>query len=119
MINKIKQEWENIIFNAVFVILTFLFVIIFYKNIILTTVLIGLLSIIGLIEWKSKLTLIIFIFGAIFGVMAEIIAAYYNIWNYTFANFYDVPLWLFIVWGNATAFIYQTALESKKLGVKH
>ena len=62
--------------------------------------------------------LFIFIFGAIFGAVAEIIAINYDVWSYSYTNFVNIPLWLFLIWGNASAFIYQTAIEFEKLGVK-
>lgn len=114
----LKQEWKNIIFDLAFAILTFLFVIFFYKNIPLTTILLILLALSGLIKWKSKLTIIVFFMGAISGTLAEMLAIKYHIWSYSFTNFINVPFWLFVLWGNAAAFIYQTALEIKKLGVR-
>jgi hypothetical protein len=118
MKKKIKKEWKNIIFNIIFAVLVLLIVIIFYKNILLTTLLELILAIIGLLKWKSKVTLIIFIFGGIFGGIAEIIAINYNVWNYSITNWMHIPFWLFFVWGNASSFIYQAAIEIKKLGIK-
>lgn len=115
-IKKIKKEWKNIIFNLVFALFTVLFPIIFYRSIIVTTALVGFVGIIGLTKWKSKITLAIFLFGAIWGSSAEMIAISYNVWSYSFTNFLNIPLWLFIVWGNASAFIYQTAIEFERLG---
>jgi len=115
-IKKIKKEWKNIIFNVVFALLTVLFPIIFYRNIIMATILVGFVGIIGLAKWKSRITLLIFLFGAIWGSFAEMIAISYNVWSYSFTNFLNIPLWLFIVWGNAAAFIYQTAIEFERLG---
>ncbi len=115
---SLRKEWKNIIFNALFAILTLVIVILFYKNILLTVVILIIITAIGLSKWKSILTLILFIFGGIFGALAEMISISSGAWVYTFTNFINIPSWLFIVWGNATAFIYQTALEIKKLGVK-
>jgi hypothetical protein len=112
------REWKNITFNAVFALLTISIVIIFYKNIMITSVLLLILTIIGLLKWKSKLTIIIFIFGAIGGSISEMIAINYGVWNYSIINFLNIPFWLILVWGNATAFIYQTSLEIKRLGIK-
>ena len=114
---KIKKEWRNVIFNLIFGVLTLLIIIIFYKNILLTTILVGFLAIFGLIKWRSKITLYIFIFGALFGSLTEMIAISQGIWGYTFTNFLNIPLWLIIVWGNAAAFIYQTAIEFERLDI--
>lgn len=112
---RIKREWKNIIFNLMFAILTLLIPILFYRKILLTTALLFILTTISLVKWKSNLTLMIFIFGAIGGGLAEMIAIYFGLWGYSITNFYNVPFWLFIVWGNAAAFLYQTAIEFKKL----
>ena len=34
-------------------------------------------------------------------------------------DFITIPVWLFLVWGNAGAFLYQMGLELKDLGVKN
>jgi hypothetical protein len=114
----IKKELWNILFNCIFAILALLFPILFYKNIILTTILISIVSIIGLLKWKSWITLTIFIFGGLFGAVAEMIATKYGVWQYAVPSFFNVPVWLFIIWAMAAAFLYQTALEFKKLGIK-
>jgi len=118
MIRKAKKEWKNILFNCIFAILALVFPILFYKNNLLATILLLTISIIGLLKWKSWITLILFIFGGIWGPISEIIAIQYGVWEYTLPNFFSVPIWLFILWGMAAAFLYQTALEFIKLGVK-
>lgn len=118
MKNSNKEGLRNIIFNATFATLTFLFILFFYKRIFLASFLIALLGVIGLIKWKSKITLIIYFIGAFLGTLLEIIAVNYSIWSYNYYNFINIPLWLFFVWGNAAAFLYQTSVEIKKLGVK-
>lgn len=115
-VKRLKKEWKNIIFNIIFAVLTILFPILFYRNILLTCILVSLVGVVGLTKWKSRITLVIFIFGALWGSSAEMIAISYNVWSYSFTNFLNIPLWLFIVWGNAAAFIYQTAIEFERLG---
>ncbi len=115
---KIKLEWKNIIFNCIFALLTILLPILFYKRILLATVLSLSITVIGLIKWKSKLTLVIFLFGAVWGAVSEMTAINFGVWNYSYTNFMNIPTWLFIAWGNASVFLYQTALEFHKLGVK-
>ena len=115
---RIELEWKKILFNMMFAFLSVVIVILFYENILLASVLLGIITITGLIKWKSKLTLIIFLFGALWGPICEIIAISFGVWSYSAPNFFNVPVWLFILWGNAAAFLYQTAIEFKKLGVK-
>lgn len=117
IIQNLNKETKNILFNSFFAILTLMIVIFFHKNIILTTTLILIVSIIGLLKWKSKLTLVTFLIGAIFGTISEIIViSASKAWIYSTPNILEiVPLWLFLVWGNAATFLYQTTIEIKKL----
>lgn len=114
----LKREWKNLLFNLVFITLSFLFVILFFENIFVATVLMAIVSIIGLIKWNSKMTWIIFFIGAILGPIIEIIAISFGIWIYSITSVFDIPFWLFLAWGNFAAFLYQTAVELKRLGVK-
>jgi hypothetical protein len=114
----IRKEWWSILFNCVFALLAVIFPVLFYRNILLTTILLSVVAIVGLLKWKSWVTLIIFIFGALWGPISESIAIHYGVWQYAVSNFLNVPIWLFVLWGMAAAFLYQTALEFIKLGVK-
>lgn len=118
ILKKIKQEWKNIIFNTIFACLTLLFIILFYKKIYLAVVFISLLTIGALIKWKAKMNIMIFVFGAVIGVLSEMTAIYFGVWTYAFTNFYNIPFWVFLAWGNTALYIYQTTIELKKLGVK-
>lgn len=115
-VKKIKKEWKNIIFNLGFVALNMIFVILFYKNITLTTLLLLIIAIIGIIKWKSKITIMMFLFGGVVGAFLEMIAINYGVWAYSFVNIVNIPLWLIICWGNAAMFIYQMAIEFERLG---
>jgi len=110
---------RNIIFNLIITTLALMVVIYTYKTPITTTIILAILTVIGLIKWKSKLTLIIFILGGIFFPIAEMIASGFDVWQYSLPNVFGVPIWLFLLWGIASAFIYQTAIEIKRLGVKN
>lgn len=109
---------KNVLFNVAFALATFIVVLLFYKNILLTTILLLIIAIIGLIKWKSRRTLMIFIWTGIFGAIAEIIAIKIGIWNYEITNFYNIPFWLIIVWGNAGAFLYHIAKEIRERRLK-
>jgi len=116
----IRKEWKNIIFNFLFAVLSLLAVILYYEKIVLTTILLLVLTIIGMIKWKSKITLILFVIGGLGGTISEMIAIYTtNVWGYAIPNILNlVPFWLFVLWGNTTAFLFETGKEIKKLGVK-
>jgi hypothetical protein len=114
----IRKEWKNILFNLLFAFFAVLIPSLLYENIILTTTLLVLVSLIGLFKWKSKLSLAIFLFGAVWGPLSEMFAIHFGAWQYSTTNFYTIPIWLFIVWGDAAVFLFETAKEIKKLGVK-
>ena len=113
-----SHEIKGLIFNGIFAVLTLLIVIIFYRNILLTTLLLSILAIIALLKWKTKNTLIIFIVGGILGTTAEIIGVSFGIWSYSVANFFNIPFWLFVLWGNVAIFIYRLSNEIKKVKMK-
>lgn len=112
----IKKEWKNILFNCLFAFLALLITVLFFREPILATILLSLTSLLGLIKWKSKLTLAIFLFGGLWGPICEMIAINYGVWEYALPNFLNVPFWLFILWGMAAAFLFETAKELNKLG---
>ncbi len=116
-IPKIKREWKNILFNTLFAALTLLAVVIFHKSIILTLCLVLVITLIGMLKWKSKLTLMLFIFGGILGAFSEVLTIKFGAWSYSITDFINIPIWLFAVWGNSAAFIYQTSREIKKLAL--
>ena len=113
-----KREVKNILFNLAFCIFVLGTVIIFYKNILLTFILVLFGSILALIKWKSYRTLIIFFIGGLWGPVSEMLAIKAGVWTYTTTSLFGVPLWLFLVWGDAAAFIYETAKEIKRIGIK-
>ena len=116
--NGMKKEIKNIITNFIFSVLVLFSVVFFYKNILLTCTLLIIFCTIWLIKWKSYKTLLIFLIGAIFGSIFEMISVQFGAWTYTSNSIFGVPYWLFLVWGAAAAFIYQIAKEIKRIGIK-
>jgi hypothetical protein len=50
------------------------------------------------------------------GALGEMYAITHGVWNYSTPNFGNIPIWLFVLWGNAGLFIYRTAVEFERLG---
>jgi len=114
----IKKEWKNITFNIVFMVFSMLAVITFYKNILLTSAILLLITIIGLLRWRSKLSVAIFIvFGILFGI-GEVFVSQAGPWKYMSFDVSNVPSYLFILWGNTAMFIHQMTREIRKFGIK-
>lgn len=106
----------NIAFNFVFIIVTFVLVFAFYRSTAMVAILLGLVAIIGLLKWRSPVTVFMFLLGALLGTFAEILAIRYGIVLYATSNVAGVPFWLFLVWGNTALFFYQMAVEFERLG---
>ena len=104
-----KTKFANIEFEIWFFVANLLIIILFYKNIALTTVLLGIVAFIGLFKWNSFRTFCIFILAGIAFPVLEMIASYFGVWHYAIFNIINIPFWLLIAWGNGGAFIYQTA----------
>ncbi len=115
---KLKKECGNIVFKLAFILATFITVVLLYRNILATTLITAGIGLIGLMKWKSKLTLAIYILCGFLGVVLESIAINYGAWTYSFYNIINVPSWLFFVWGNTAASIQRIALILKNLGIK-
>ena len=116
----IKKEWKNLLFNSIFAILSVVIIILFHKNILLATSLEIILGVVGLLKWKSKITLMVFFIGGIWGPIAEMAVIYFSgAWAYDVTNLFTlIPSWLIFVWANAAVFIYETSKEIKKFGIK-
>jgi hypothetical protein len=115
---KLRKEWKNILFNLAVMVLTLLAIIYFYKNSILTISLVSIIALIALIKWRSKITVVLFIGGGILFGILEILVVDFGAWQYNNPSVLGVPIWLFVIWGVTCGFIYQMALEIRKLGVK-
>ena len=115
-IKHVRKETRNLAFNGVFAFLTLLLVMIFFREVVLTTILLVLLSITFFAYYRSPILVPIFALACFLGVIAEIFAVSSGVWSYSLSDFFGVPLWLFVVWGNAALFIYRTGVEFERLG---
>jgi uncharacterized membrane protein YoaT (DUF817 family) len=101
-------------FTYLFGILNLLVVILFFESPSFATGLLMALGIWGLLIWNSKRTLIVFLFGTVFGLIAEILAVNLGVLEYSFPTSYGIPLWTSFLLGNVAAFIYQKTMEIKE-----
>jgi len=108
-------NYQNIVFNIVFALACLASVCFLWENTILLTIILIIISVIGLYKWKTKETLILFFFCGLFGALAEVIAIHFGIWIYTLPSIIGIPYWLPVLWGDAAVFSYQTAIEIKNL----
>lgn len=116
-----KNKWKRLkelFFNLCFAFLILAIITFLGREEILTSLLLFILAVVGLVKWNSRVTLSIFLFIALLGSIIEAIGVYFNIWVYTIDSYFIFPIWMVPAWGNAAAFIYQTAIEFKRLGLK-
>jgi hypothetical protein len=114
----IEKGWSSSAFNILFAVCAILLTSIFYKNLYLTTLFLLILTTIALFKWKSWITFAVFLVVALTAPLFEMIAIHFGVWHYSLPNVGNVPIWLFVLWGDAGALVYQIALGVKKLGVK-
>ncbi len=111
---KSAVKSTGILFNLIQGVLTFSIPMLFYRDIALTAFLLVLVAVAALLKWNSSAAVLVFFFGALFGTVSEMLAIWNGVWFYSNPNFINVPVWLFLVWGNASAFLYQTGKEFEK-----
>ncbi len=87
----------------------------FWQRTVLLTVILAVISAIGLFKWRNKETVILFFLCGIFGAFAEAIAIYFGVWTYASPDILGITYWLPILWGDAAVFSYQTAIEIKNI----
>ena len=106
---KKKTNNNFLIIDIVFAILTILVVISLFQNILLASFLLAIISAIYIYIKKSKTVFFIFLIGAIWGPISEILViSFSGAWFYSNPNVFGlIPFWLFFVWGNAAIFLYS------------
>ena len=115
-IRRLKKETRNLFFNMVFGVFNLVAVSLFYKDILLTVAILGLLTVLLFVYYRSPILIAVFVFCTVFGAFSEIFSVGSGVWSYTLVDFFNIPLWLFLLWGNAGLFIYRTAIEFERLG---
>jgi hypothetical protein len=101
-----KQEILTIFITAV----TISFVSLFWKDIMILTASLSILSIIALWHYHKKNDVIVYLIGAMIGVSAESVCIYFGAWRYSNPTFL-IPIWLPLVWGLAALVIRRFDLE--------
>lgn len=100
------------VFVSLVIIFSISFVAFLWKDVILLTVSLLIVSIFTLRHFHEKNDVFIFLFGGMLGAGAETFCIYFGAWNYTKPT-YLIPLWLQILWGLASLVISRITLEIK------
>ncbi|RLI89252.1 MAG: hypothetical protein DRO62_01960 [Candidatus Altiarchaeales archaeon] len=107
----------NILYETIVVIsCVFLIAFLWSDNALLFVISLLVCSIALYIWHREKNELLLFIMGAIFGPVVEVICIYSGAWSYSNPSFLGIPPWLPIVWGYAI--VYLKGIHENVLGVK-
>jgi hypothetical protein len=105
----------NIGFNLLFGALTLGVTIIFAYEPMIASVLLAILFAAGMLKWRDSSVFVTSLFGLIAGTCCEMALTARGVWEYGHSDFLGVPVYLFFIWLNAAAFIYQTGDEVRRL----
>ncbi|ODS40695.1 MAG: hypothetical protein A7315_07925 [Candidatus Altiarchaeales archaeon WOR_SM1_79] len=94
-----KKPHIELSFDIVLFIVGVSFISLFYMNNILLTVLLALLLVFVLKFWCRKNDIYFFVFGAVIGMSAEVVAVHFGAWQYANPSILEIPVWLPIAWG--------------------
>lgn len=89
-----------------------------FSNYLAATILIPIALLFILFPHDSKIWKI-WVFGALFGPLSEAFCIYYGLWNYAHPDFFGIPIWLPLVWGNVFilgALLYK--MIPKRISIK-
>jgi len=93
------KELRSFMGLLILITITILLVSFLWKYNLILIIALGLESIILLIVFHKKHDIIYFIVGGICGPAAEMVAVHFGAWNFANSNFYNIPLWLPLLWG--------------------
>jgi hypothetical protein len=112
---NIEKEKQNIILIFLFVLINALAVILFYNNTLIAFMVLLILGVLFILNYKSNILIAVFIVG-LFVTFLEMLAVSYGVWRYANPDFVNIPIWLFILWGNVSIAIYRIAIELERIG---
>lgn len=100
-----KHLLKAFAYSAVLAIITLLSVSFGWKNPLLLTMILIVISAVMLIIYRNKEDLYLYVLSGIAGALAEAIAIAFGAWSYAFPNLIGIPYWLPFLWGIAALFI--------------
>jgi len=95
---------------ALIAILSVSFVALLWRNVLLLTTSLLIMSILALLHFHHKHDVITFFLGVVTGAVSESLCIYFGAWMYTNPT-YLIPLWLPVLWGLAALVIRRFSLE--------
>ena len=101
------------VFIMLIVIFSVSFVAFLWKDVILLTASLLILTVFALRYFHKKADIFVFLLGGMMGASAESVCIYFGAWRYSNST-YLIPLWLPILWGLASLVIRRCSLEIEK-----
>ena len=114
--NASKKDIVLISTTAGFLFSSFFTLIFFWQQVYLLTVILFFFALIELFVVRSKKLILIFVISGIGGTVIEIISIYFGIWAYSVKSLWNIPFWLFPLWGNAGIIIVAIYKLLSKIG---
>ncbi len=94
-------------FNFVLAFFSLFFVSFFYKYpLFLFFILLFIVFLFFVLNFSFS-ELFLFFFSSFGGFFAEMFAVNFGVWSYSYTVFFNVPCWLFLLWGIASIFIVR------------
>ena len=113
-----KKLEKELLFDIVLFGIGTLFIVLFYQNNALLSILLLAGWIFALKFWYKKHDVYFFVVGAIVGPIGEIVAIQFGVWQYANPSFLGIPIWLPLAWGLAVALIKRIAEVFVKIELK-
>jgi hypothetical protein len=89
-------------------------VFVLWRNNILVGSILFVQFLIAMVFFYQRSERIFFLITGFFGLVLEIIGAWFGIWTYTLPNLVTVPFWIFFSWGFTFALFHQLYLRFAK-----
>jgi len=113
-----KKLEKELLFDVILFGVSTLFIVLFYQNNVLLSVLLLVAWLFALKFWHKNHDAYFFVVGAIVGPIGEIVAVSFGVWQYANPSFLGIPIWLPLVWGLAVVLIKRIAEVFVKIELK-
>ena len=110
------MDKQKLAFPLIFILITLITVSLFWKNSLLLSFLLILLAYLKHKLYPISKEFLCFVIAGLIGSLGESLVIFRGSWSYTSPNFFNIPLWLPLLWGLAgtTGIVLYEALIRKK-----
>lgn len=102
---SMKHLFKAFAYSAIIAVITLVSVAFGWKNPLILTLCLALISALMLIIYNNKEDLYLYILSGLAGAVAETVAIAFGAWTYTSPQIIGIPYWLPLLWGIAALFI--------------